>query len=70
MKHYIQFIEDTISLKTNDYLNVPITKIYISYGIREGILPVKTKMLSEIMEKHVFQNYKHYKLPVTMNPLD
>jgi len=39
-KYFITLMKDTFSLKSNDYKDIVITKIIISYGIREGLAPI------------------------------
>jgi hypothetical protein len=66
-EYWINYIVDTLSIKSNDYKIEAVSKIIISFGIREGLASTKTKSL--ITQTKTFQNYKHYKLPITMDPL-
>lgn len=54
-------------MKNNHYKSISIIKISINFGVREGTFENKPKVS---IDKHQFQNYKHYKLPVTLNPLE
>jgi len=64
--YWINLINDTLDLKSNDYKEFLINNLVISYGIREGLVPTEDKRSIEATKS--FQNYKHYKLPITMNP--
>ncbi len=63
-EYFIKYIKSIISLKTEGYKDVKIDSLIIEYGIREGKI-----IRSEIKPTSNFQKYKHFKLPITMNPL-
>lgn len=65
-EYWINIIADTLSLKSNDYIEDLIIKIVIGYGIREGLAPLVNKNI--IKPNNNYLNYKHYKLPLTMDP--
>jgi hypothetical protein len=53
-----------IELKTGGYVDIPINGIVFSFGIRQGIAPIRT------IDKEIkYQHYHHFKLPITMDPL-
>jgi len=69
MNFYINYINDILSIKSNDYKEQEIIKIIVSYGVRDG--KALTKNVKQFNKpKIVHQNYKHYKLPITLNPLN
>ena len=53
-----------IDLKTGGYEDVPINAIIFSFGIRSGLAPLKG-----IQTDVKYQNYHHFKFPITMDPL-
>jgi hypothetical protein len=65
--YYKAYINNILAYKLNEYDDIEISKIVFSYGIREGLPPENTKVIPE--GKSILQNYKHYKLPITMDPL-
>ncbi len=65
--YYKAYINNILSYKQNEYNEIEVSKIVFSYGIREGLAPENTKVVSEA--KSILQNYKHYKLPITMDSL-
>jgi len=67
--YYISYIMDILSLKSNDYKALPIIKIIINYGVREG-LAIKKLEKSFEKENIVLHRYKHFNLPITLNPLE
>src|ERR1700760_503040 len=55
-----------LNLNDKEYFkNIYIDEIIISYGIREGKI-----IRAEVKQTSNFQNYKHFKLPITLNPLE
>lgn len=69
--YYINIIIAILDIKSNDYNNELITKIVISFGKRDGVAPLNPKNINiTFTPTSTYQNYKHYKLPVTMNPLE
>ena len=67
LEYYKTHIGNILAYKMSGYDDVEITKIRFSFGVREGLAPENTKEISE--GKSIVQNYKHYKLPITMDPL-
>jgi hypothetical protein len=65
--YYKAYINNILAYKLNEYDDIEISKIVFSYGIREGLAPENTKVIPD--GKSILQNYKHYKLPITMDPL-
>lgn len=72
-KKYTKYIINVLSLKSNGYSDLNINQIIFSYGFKEGIVENKDNSLSikelNTINKSITQNYKHYKLPVTLDPL-
>lgn len=66
-EYYINYVLDILSLKAEDYSNKNIVEIIISYGIRSGEIE-KHVTLKEVVKNTLYQNYKHYKLPVSLDP--
>jgi phage antirepressor YoqD-like protein len=65
-KEYFQkYINNIFSLKEDSYKQIYINEIIISYGVREGVI-----IRTEIKQTTNFLSYKHFKLPITMNPLE
>jgi hypothetical protein len=64
-KDYLyQHLLAIIELKTGGYVDVPITGLVFSFGIRSGLAPIKT------IETDVkYQHYYNFKFPITMDPL-
>jgi len=52
-------------MKDDSYKTIYINEVIISYGVRDGIIT-----RSEVKQTTKFENYKHFKLPITMNPLE
>lgn len=69
MNYYINYIIDILSIKSNDYKAEPINKIIINYGVRDGLAVIKNENITLRKNIHL-KRYKHYNLPVTMNPLE
>ena len=67
LEYYKTHIGNILAYKMSGYDDVEITKIRFSFGVREGLAPENTKEVPE--GKSIVQNYKHYKLPITMDPL-
>jgi len=67
MKYYINFIIDTLSIKSNDYKSEPINKIIFNYGVRDGLAETKKE---NFKQRKNIKRYKHYNLPITINPLE
>lgn len=66
--YFINFVENILAIKSDDYKTIEIDEIIISFGLREGKLVAKT-MLKDFDKKTNYQFYRHYKLPITMDPL-
>jgi DNA polymerase type B, organellar and viral len=65
-KDYIyDYLLNMISIKSDAYTSNPMMSITISYGIREGLAPFK-----DIKTDIKYQTYYHYKLPISINPLE
>lgn len=67
-EYYIDYVSDILSFKTDEYNNKIVNQIIFSYGIRTGKIE-KQLTLTEVTKNIDYQNYKHYKLPVTLDPL-
>lgn len=64
-EYFKKYIHSIFDLKDDSYKKIYIDEIIISYGIRDGIIT-----RSEIKQTSNFLKYKHFKLPITMNPLE
>ncbi len=65
-KDYIyDYLLNMISIKSDEYTSNPMISLTFSYGIREGLAPVK-----EIKTDVKYQTYYLYKLPISINPLE
>jgi len=62
------FIQNVIEEKTSGYSDIELTKIIFSYGIRDGLAPANINTDKEA--NTILYNYKHYKLAVSLDPLD
>lgn len=62
--YLIDQLLNIIDLKTGGYEDVPINAIIFSFGIRSGLAPIKG-----IHTDVKYQNYYHFKFPITMDPL-
>ena len=67
--YYINYIYDVLSFKGEDYKDKIITQIIFNYGTRSGSTE-KNILLKDVIKNTDYQNYKHYKLPITVDPLD
>ena len=63
---YIDYIIENMKFKSEYYNETQIESLIFSYGFKTGIIPNKQKLCFT----GFFQNYKDYKLPISMNPLD
>jgi len=70
--YYINYINGILSIKSNVYKEQEIIKIIVSFGVRNGKAIIKkNKNDHQFNPKTIlYQNYKHYDLPVTLNPLN
>lgn len=64
--YFKKYVFELFQMKDDSYKSININEVIISYGVREGIInkPI------EIKQTTIFENYKHFKLPITMNPLE
>jgi len=69
MNFYINYINNILPIKSNDYKEQEIIKIIVSYGIKDS-KALKKNVKQSNKSKIVHQNYKYYKLPITLNPLN
>jgi len=67
--YFIQYVQDILSMKSEDYNEFLIDEIIFSYGIRQGDVISKDTYQPKSNKTVQYQLYKHYKLPVTMDPL-
>jgi DNA polymerase type B, organellar and viral len=63
--YFIKYINNILAIKSDEYKQINIKRIAISFGIRKGEIDTPTEFVP-IKDR---QNYKHYKLPITMDPL-
>jgi DNA polymerase elongation subunit (family B) len=62
--YYVEFVTDHLSRIDNKYKDREIMSIIFSYGVREGKAKVR-----EVKVEVPHQNFNHYKLPLTTDPL-
>ena len=55
-----------IEIKSNYYLEIPITNIIFNYGIRPGNAPIKPSFNLQLN----YHNYRKYNLPIETDPLN
>jgi hypothetical protein len=67
--YFIQYVQDILSMKSEDYNEFLLDEIIFSYGIRQGDVISKGTYQPKSNITVQYQLYKHYKLPVTMEPL-
>lgn len=65
LDYFMNFVTGILDIKSNEYKEMVIKRVAISFGIRSG--KIDTKTIIEPIK--MFQNYKHYNLPNTMNPM-
>jgi DNA polymerase type B, organellar and viral len=65
LQEFIDFVIGILEIKSDEYNEIVVKRIAISFGIRDGKITTR----KEIVPVKSFQNYKHYKLPQTMDPL-
>jgi hypothetical protein len=65
-KDYIfNYLLNMISIKSDAYTSNPMMSLTFSYGIRDGLASIK-----EIKYGVKYHTYYHYKLPISINPLE
>lgn len=64
--YFTDFVTAILEMKADNYKEMKIQRIAISYGIREG--QIESPKTFQPLNENQFQNYKHYKLPNTMDP--
>jgi hypothetical protein len=65
-KDYIfDYLLNMISIKSDAYTSNPMISLTFSYGIRDGLASIK-----EIKYGVKYHTYYHYKLPISINPLE
>lgn len=64
-EYFKNYILNIFEFKDDSYKKIYIEEVIFSYGIREGKI-----IRTEIKQTSNFENYKHFKLPITMNPLE
>lgn len=62
----INKIQTVLSLKDDGYKNKALNSIILQYGFVDGKAPLDNRILER---SNINQNYRHYKLPITMDPL-
>jgi len=70
INYYISYINDILSIKNNDYKALPLYKIIINYGIRDGLAIKKEESFNSKSKNIILHRYKHFNLPLTINPLE
>lgn len=62
----MDFILENMKFKSEYYNETQIAYIIFNYGFKSGKIPNKDNLISNVK----FQNYKNYKLPISMDPID
>ena len=66
LEFIINKIKAVLAIKDDAYKSKSLSSIILNYGFVEGKAPVDNR----IPEKsNIHQNYRHYKLPITLDPL-
>src|ERR1700749_3105623 len=69
LEFYVRYINNVLYFKSDEYREEVIKSFIFSFGVREGEIKKKNK-LDYLTEKNkpIYQSYKNYKIPATMNP--
>ena len=66
LEFIINKIKAVLAIKDDAYKSKSLSSIILNYGFVDGKAPIDNR----IPEKsNIHQNYRHYKLPVTLDPL-
>jgi len=68
-EYFINYISDILIFKSDEYKEKILIEIIFSYGVRPGSID-KNVLLKDVIKGTNYLNYKHYKLPVTLDPLN
>ena len=66
LEYIIKKLQNILSIKEDGYKNKSINSIVIQYGFLSGKAPTDTRLPEK---SNITQNYKHYKLPIALDPL-
>lgn len=62
----ISKLQSVLAIKDDGYKNKALNSIILNYGFVEGKAPIDNRMPEK---SNIHQNYRHYKLPITLDPL-
>jgi hypothetical protein len=70
--YYFNYLINNLYIKNDEYRKVKLSSIIFSFGIRKGTIERKSYLMefTDSEFKVDYQNYKKYKLPITMNPFE
>ncbi len=66
IEYFTHFVTSILELKADNYKEMRIKRIAISFGIRDG--KIESPKTFQALKENQYQNYKHYKIPNTMDP--
>jgi hypothetical protein len=70
IQYYKNYIINRLASANSGYADLELTKIIFSYGVRSGKAPANLMSDASLnADKIIFQNYRHFKLPNSLNPL-
>lgn len=66
LDYIINKVQTILALKDDGYKNKGLNSIILHYGFVEGKAPIDNRIVET---SNMHQNYRHYKLPITLDPL-
>lgn len=66
LKYLLEYIKASLYIKSDEYMEILIKEIIFSFGIRAG--SIEDNQLNDTNSKIMFEGYRNYKLPATMDP--
>jgi hypothetical protein len=66
LDYIINKVQTILALKDDGYKNKGLNSIIFHYGFVEGKAPIDNRIVET---SNMHQNYRHYKLPITLDPL-
>jgi len=65
LESYVQYINDVLYYKNDEYKQEIIKEFIFSYGVRQGVVSDESRFE---FKKPIYQSYKNYKIPATFDP--
>ena len=65
-QEFKNYVQNVLALKMDAYEDFELSEVIFSYGIKTGL--VNDKLTPNLPRRSITQNYRHYKLPITMIP--